>query len=243
MPSPEPHDGDLLSLAICKSCGHRESCHDDLGCFLRPDGTMRDEYSDGLETRRALKGTSAECWCRKYETDLASGIDAILKDDAPRRAIVAATDAAVDRKDAAAAEKLLYRYLRETVANERDAHWVKAIERSIDRLRFLRHSADYSSGLKQSRPPRPVDAKKELIARLKARYPSSCARKICELIDKRIETESTAQRQRLEPLLSWVSRAGTSRTWLELYEGKRTHNLVRSYVNKVPPLKTRKSPK
>ena len=85
---------------------------------------------------------------------------------------------------------------------------------------------------------RPIDARKELIASLKARRPNIRAREICKLIDNKIEREPAALRPCFEPLPSWVSKAGKARTWLGLYDNKHTRNLVRSYVNKVPPLKT-----
>jgi hypothetical protein len=93
---------------------------------------------------------------------------------------------------------------------------------------------------KVSRRHRPVDTRKELIAQLKARNPNANARRICELIDSTIERTSPALQPRLEPLGSWLSSTGASRTWLGLYDNEPTHNLVRSYVNKVPPLKTSK---
>jgi hypothetical protein len=108
-------------------------------------------------------------------------------------------------------------------------------------------STDYSSP--QLLPParrtvnrrnRPVDSKKELIAQLKARNPDAKARRICELIDSKIERTSPALRPRFEPLGSWLATSGAPRTWLGLYDYEPTHNLVRAYVNKVPRMKTSK---
>jgi hypothetical protein len=88
---------------------------------------------------------------------------------------------------------------------------------------------------------RPVDARKELIAQLKARGPNLNARKICELIDRRICSASAPiYRDALAALKSWQMQAPGQRSWVGLYDHPKTHNLVRAYVNKVPPLKTSK---
>jgi hypothetical protein len=91
-------------------------------------------------------------------------------------------------------------------------------------------------GSRRSR--RLIDERKVLIASLKARNRDTRARKICELIDNQIEKEPRAV-YRLIPLQSWVKKASGLRTWTEFYDNKPTRNLVRAYVNKVPPLETR----
>jgi hypothetical protein len=88
------------------------------------------------------------------------------------------------------------------------------------------------------RPRYRIDARKELIASLKARNPDAHARKICELIDIKIEREHGAVQQ-LPPLQPWVEKARGLRTWTQLYDNKPTRNLVRAYVNKVRPIDTR----
>ncbi len=82
-----------------------------------------------------------------------------------------------------------------------------------------------------------IDAKKELIALLKGRIPNAKARRICELIDQRIDS-IPALKFVLAPLQSWKKKAPGERTWGGLYDNDETRNLVRSYVNKVPALQT-----
>jgi hypothetical protein len=96
---------------------------------------------------------------------------------------------------------------------------------------------------RQPRAPRVLDRKKELIARLKATQPGISARDICFLMDRRICREPPALRVSLEPLLDWQQKAGGKRTWVDLFDDERTYNRVRSFVNKVPPLRTRGSSK
>jgi hypothetical protein len=90
---------------------------------------------------------------------------------------------------------------------------------------------------------RSLDMRKELIARLKARNPGTKARKICELIDQTINKEAPIRQGNLAPLESWRKLAPDERTWVGFYDHPKTHNQVRTYVNKVPPLKTAKSQK
>jgi hypothetical protein len=92
------------------------------------------------------------------------------------------------------------------------------------------------------RQHRPVDARKELIASLKARHRGAPSREICELIDRTIN-RMPSRKAALAPLDSWQKRAPGARSWVDFYEHPETHNSVRSYVNKVPPLETAKSPK
>jgi hypothetical protein len=87
------------------------------------------------------------------------------------------------------------------------------------------------------RKSRCPDARKELIAILKARHPRLSTRKICELIDRQIDS-TPAQKFALAPLESWVKLVPTARSWVGLIDHPRTRNRVGTYVNKVPPLKT-----
>lgn len=84
---------------------------------------------------------------------------------------------------------------------------------------------------------RRVDARKELIAILKAKHPGALARKICELIDRTINS-TPIRRDSLAPLDSWRKLAPSERSWVGFYHTVKTRNQVRAYVNKVPPLKT-----
>jgi hypothetical protein len=93
-----------------------------------------------------------------------------------------------------------------------------------------------SVGRRQRRPP---DSRKELIAILKARNPTTKARRICELIDEWIEKSAPIRRDNLSPLKSWQMQASGKRSWVELYDHPKTRNLVRRYVNGVPALETR----
>jgi hypothetical protein len=103
--------------------------------------------------------------------------------------------------------------------------------------------ATYAGTSVSRRQQRPVDRRKELIARLKARNPDAGARKICDLIDQSINKEAPINQRHLAPLESWQKQAPTKRSWVEFFTDTKTHNLVRSYVNKVPRLKTAKSQK
>ncbi len=84
---------------------------------------------------------------------------------------------------------------------------------------------------------RPANTKKVLIAELKAIHPDAGTRKICELIDNRIDAAPISQPV-LAPLESWLMKAHGARSWVDVYNHTKTKRLVRSYVNKVPPLKT-----
>jgi len=99
------------------------------------------------------------------------------------------------------------------------------------------------------RPSRPeqsrarhIDPRKELIASLRERHRGALARRICELIDREINLVP-ARKAALAPLESWRRHAPNTRSWVGFYDDTRTRNRVRAYVNKVPPLKTAKSPK
>lgn len=81
-----------------------------------------------------------------------------------------------------------------------------------------------------------------MIARLKAYKLNAPARKICELIDQSINT-TPISKLTLAPLEPWRKQAPGERTWVGFYDHPKTHNRVRAYVNKVPALKTAKSPK
>lgn len=99
------------------------------------------------------------------------------------------------------------------------------------------HKAEPQSTSVRRRQVRPIDARKELIARLKARHPNTQARKICELIDRNISS-TPISRDALAALKSWQTRAPGKHSWVELYDDPKTRNRVRAYVNKVPTLQT-----
>ena len=96
----------------------------------------------------------------------------------------------------------------------------------------------YRGSLATRRQVRYVDPRKELIAGLKARNPNTSARRICELIDQTIEKTAPIRRGNLVPLESWQRQAPGERSWVGLYDTSKAHNRVRSYVNKVPPMRT-----
>jgi hypothetical protein len=89
---------------------------------------------------------------------------------------------------------------------------------------------------------RPIDARKELVARLKAYHLGSRARHICELLDQTIDRAIPLRRVHLAPLESWQAEAPDKRSWVEFYDDSRTHNQVRTYINKVPALQTSAKP-
>jgi hypothetical protein len=90
---------------------------------------------------------------------------------------------------------------------------------------------------RRPRQHRPVDARKKLIANLKAQYPDALARRICGLIDRRISM-TPINKVALAPLELWVKQSPHTRSWGGFYDDARTRNRVRSYVNKVPRLET-----
>jgi hypothetical protein len=101
-----------------------------------------------------------------------------------------------------------------------------------------RRKATGAASSASRRQRRPVDARKELIARLKAHNLNPPARKICELIDQAIDKAAPIRQGNLAPLKSWQMQAPGKRSWVELFNHPKTHNPVRTYVNKVPTLQT-----
>jgi len=97
-------------------------------------------------------------------------------------------------------------------------------------------------GASRNRRQKHPDPRKELIAILRRRQGFPNARKICEGIDKEINTRPISKAA-LAPLESWRDLAPSERSWVGFYDNTETHQLVRSYVNKVPRLNTAKSPK
>jgi hypothetical protein len=87
-----------------------------------------------------------------------------------------------------------------------------------------------------------VDVRKQEIASIKAGEPGILARNICLQMDWKINRAAPVFRERIEPLPSWIKKANGKRTWKEVFDDKHTHHSVRSFVNKVPALKTRVSP-
>jgi hypothetical protein len=92
----------------------------------------------------------------------------------------------------------------------------------------------YQGTLARRRQNRPIDARKELIANLKVRHPDALARRICELIDREISS-TPSRKAALAPLEPWRKQAPSVRTWVDFYNNPKTHELVRSYVNKLRP--------
>ena len=83
-----------------------------------------------------------------------------------------------------------------------------------------------------------VDPRKERIAQIKAGQPGIKAIDVCLQIDRAFQREAPGMRDRLAPLASW-SKATWVRTWEGVFDDQRTHHRVRSFINKVPALKTR----
>ena len=90
--------------------------------------------------------------------------------------------------------------------------------------------------------------RKSAIARIKAGTPRISSRHVCVQMDNRMaRVQSEYTRGELRPLAQWIEKtkdkacpAGKG-TWAELYDDDRTHNPVKSYIDKVPPLSTRKA--
>jgi len=80
---------------------------------------------------------------------------------------------------------------------------------------------------------RPANAKKALMAELKA-MPDAGARKICELIDDRINAAPLSRSGALGPLESWLTIAHGTLSWVDVFDHPKTRKLVRAYLNKVP---------
>ncbi len=87
----------------------------------------------------------------------------------------------------------------------------------------------------RSQPPRDVDARKGMIARLKSRGVRK-AKRIAVLMDGEIEKMTKNDQKRFEPLDEWKKLAPHLRTWKEFLDHKATHERVRNYINSVPPL-------
>lgn len=158
------------------------------------------------------------------------------------------------------APRWLARGYRETNAllGERTGHfWLRVnsvINEEIDKAEIKRASNrkvnEHKAGPQSAKPSayqgtsasrrRPVDPRKELIARLKARDLKAPARRICELIDQTIENTARIRKERLAPLESWRIQAPGARSWVDFYDHANTRNRVRTFVNKVPPLRTSK---
>jgi hypothetical protein len=147
----------------------------------------------------------------------------------------------------------VHKYGKELVeVKEEDREELEAILGRIDRSELLlcelREQDSAIADTKIARPPplvrrrrqhRRVDPRKVLIAELKARHPDAPARKICELIDNHVNT-TPISKHALAPLESWRTKALVTRSWVDVYDHPKTHESVRSYVNKVPPLKITK---
>jgi hypothetical protein len=142
----------------------------------------------------------------------------------------------LDRGELNEARQAFHQYVFRTPPHTRDPLWIDKMEHSI---RQGEESRIPASSKRTPQHPH-IDPKKELIAQLKARNPNANARKICELIDQKINREAPIRQKNFAPLEQWVKQAPGKRSWADLYDHTKTHNLVRSYVNKVPSLKTSK---
>lgn len=80
-----------------------------------------------------------------------------------------------------------------------------------------------------------IDPRKKKIAELKSTFKREKARGICTKMDDAMEVLTPAVASQLEPLPAWVQKTH-DRTWGGNYNHPQTHKLVRSYINKVPPL-------
>jgi hypothetical protein len=38
-----------------------------------------------------------------------------------------------------------------------------------------------------------------------------------------------------KPLDSWQKKAGGKRSWTDLFDDRRTHNAVKTFINRIPP--------
>ncbi len=112
----------------------------------------------------------------------------------------------------------------------------KAVEAEFEEKQRNVAETRTTAGRRQLRPP---DKRKELIASLRGRQSIPNARKVCESIDKMINT-TPIYKVTYAPLESLQSLAPSERSWVGFYDHPKTHNLVRRYVNGVPPLKTSK---
>jgi hypothetical protein len=218
--------------ARCAACEHLKYRHDDGGCTLGKNG-LRHRGGNGLESRAQLKANGIECWCPQFTTNPQEAWRMILKcGDAG--ALQQETLRKRDRGELNKARQALDQYVVRTPRDARDPLWIDKMENSISQ----REESRIPRSPKRTPQHRP-DQRKELIAQLKAYHPNARARKICELIDRRISSVPSL-RAALALLESWQRQAPGERSWAEVFAHPATHNLVRSYVNKVPPLKTSK---
>ena len=123
---PEAHADELRDS--CTACGHSRTFHGGTG-----------------EPCVAQKTLGTECWCPSYETDFAVGVEVVVKYGDPA-GLVAAANTALERQDHHNAQMLLDCYVRKTPQSERDSDWIKAIERSIARLKPQNSGIHVSSG-------------------------------------------------------------------------------------------------
>lgn len=124
---------DELSLELCTACNHPRAFHRAEGgsCFgeLNENRASRSD-SQSIDERKVL---GLECWCPRFETTLASGVNSVLlHGDAV--ALITSTNAALQRGYYANAEQLLDRYVRKVPKAERDSEWIVVTGRAIARL-------------------------------------------------------------------------------------------------------------
>jgi hypothetical protein len=220
--------------ARCAACEHIKYRHDDGGCTLGNNG-LRHRGGNGLESRGQLKANGIECWCPQFTTNPQEAWGTILK-CGDIGALQRETLRRRDRGELNKARQALDQYVVRTPRDARDPLWIDKMEHSISQ----REASRIPQSPKRTPQHRPIDPRKELIARLKARDPNTNARKICELIDQKINKEAPIRQNNFAPLERWGKQASGERSWVGFYDHTKTHSLVRSYVNKVPPLKTSK---
>jgi hypothetical protein len=91
-----------------------------------------------------------------------------------------------------------------------------------------RHKNVSSRPIRLPRVARPNPLKRH-IAQLRREHYS--ARTICGELDKLVERGPN----RHAPLASWQNKAEGKRSWVDLFEDQRTHNAVKTFINKIQP--------
>lgn len=89
-----------------------------------------------------------------------------------------------------------------------------------------------SSTKRQGNSRSKFDQRKAFIRTSKARYPGISKREICRMMDASVERGNL----QLQPLESWISKAGGKRTWLELVGDERTTKAVVKYISQLRPI-------
>jgi hypothetical protein len=86
------------------------------------------------------------------------------------------------------------------------------------------------------------DPRKQRIALIKAQHPRGIpARDVCKEMDTIFERVGLGQKQQLQPLESWMTKAG-KRRWTDLFDDSRTNKAVGKYIYKIPRFRTSNEP-